>query len=91
MNHTILEMACAFKLESRRFRLKNSKKENRVTDDVVFVSLVVDLHKRQNDECEEILEQILDQVSSFRTLCYAVILVYPLCSYQTYSRSFDVV
>ena len=62
MNHTILEMACAFKLESRRFRLKSEKKESRVTDDVVFVSLVADLHQRHNDQCEEIVEVILDKV-----------------------------
>ena len=66
MNHTILEMACAFKIESRRFRLKNSQKESRVTDDNIFVSMVTDLHKRHSDECEERLEKILDMVSSTR-------------------------
>ena len=62
MNHTILEMACAFKIESRRFRLKNSQKERRITDDIIFVSMVADLHKRHSDECEKSLEKILDMV-----------------------------
>ena len=62
MNLTILEMACGFKLESRKFRLKNANKEDRVNDDVIFVSLLVDLHERHNDECEEILEEIIEKV-----------------------------
>jgi hypothetical protein len=66
MNHTILEMACAFKIESRRFRLKNSDKERRITDDVIFVSMVADLHKRHSDECEKSLENILDMVRGLR-------------------------
>lgn len=68
MNHTILEMACAFKIESRRVRLKNSQKERRITDDVIFVSMVTDLYKSQSDECEEMLEKILDMVR-FVGLC----------------------
>ena len=60
MNHTILEMACAFKIESRRFRLKNSQKESRITDDTIFVSMVADLHTRHSDEREKSLEKILD-------------------------------
>ena len=62
MNHTILEMACAFKIESRRFRLKNSQKERRIADDVIFVSIVTDLYKSHSDEYEEMLERILDMV-----------------------------
>ena len=68
MNHTILEMACAFKIESRRFRLKNSQKERRITDDVIFVSVVTDLYKSHSDECEEMLEKILNMVR-FVGLC----------------------
>jgi hypothetical protein len=66
MNHTILEMACAFKIESRRFRLKSGQKERRVTDDAIFVSMVTDLRKRHSDECEELLEKILDMVRCVR-------------------------
>lgn len=66
MNHTILEMGCAFKIESRRFRMKNRQKENRVTGDAIFVSMIMDLQKRQSDECEEMLEKILDMVREIR-------------------------
>lgn len=65
MNHTILEMACAYKIESRRFRLKYTQKEERITDDVIFVSIVADLLERHSDECEELLEKILDMVIGY--------------------------
>lgn len=65
MNHTILEMACAYKIESRHFRLKYTQKEGRITDDVIFVSIVADLLERHSDECEELLEKILDMVIGY--------------------------